>query len=251
MQKRQNYPTSAMLPNVTYNFPEDSLFGDTLLDLEYDTLRNLEILANDLKAVLIEEKMIMPFEFMVSHLCAYLGYLTGFSLKLEQATALEKDIVQLIQSQAQKCFALFNEYPVQIEEQAARSENLEYCRHKSPGTIIVQTIRLGRHLFDMSTELQVARDFHLGELAVKQTDFFCPAQQLLAIFKKRSTVTERERKKYDKNILLDINQTAIQIGYLMGYYGYMDGKVDRYLEYSLPLIHLFIEYGHKFSKMSQ
>ena len=77
------YPQSALLPGVRYPSAEDTIFGDPLLDLEYRTLRNLENLADAIKTALIEEGLIQVPELLVAHLCAYLGYLSVYTIGLE------------------------------------------------------------------------------------------------------------------------------------------------------------------------
>ena len=77
-------------------------------------------------------------------------------------------------------------------------------------------------------------------------EIFCSVDRLMIIFKEHADDLRKESKEAGTDMTLDINQTAIQIGYLMGYYGHFDGTPQRYYEYGLPCIPLFIEYGHKF-----
>ena len=221
------------------------MFGDPVLDLEYMTLRHLENLAESIKAALIEEGMIQMPEFLVAHFCAYLGYLSVYSLGLERATALEKPLNTLVRSQAQEAFALFDKYPVNSGETQQNRDNLEQCRSHAPGSIIVQTLRFGRCLFDMIGELEIERSFQSGNQS-KQTEMFCSIDRLMVLFKRHADDLRKESTEAERDMILDINQTAIQLGYLMGYYGHFDGSPGRYFEYGLPCIALFIEYGHKF-----
>jgi hypothetical protein len=213
--------------------------------LEYTTLRNLENLAEAIKTALIEEGMIQKPESLVAHFCAYLGYLSVYTLGLERATALEKPLATLVRSQAQGTFALFDKYPVNSGETHQKHDNLEKCRSHAPGSIIVQTLRFGRCLFDMIGELEIERSFQSGNQS-KQTEMFCSIDRLMVIFKQHADDLRKESTEAERDVMLDINQTAIQIGYLMGYYGHFDGTPQRYYEYGLPCISLFIEYGHKF-----
>lgn len=245
MKTRLPYPQSASLPGVRYPDSEDFIFGDPVLDLEYTTLRNLENLADAIKTALIEEGMIQVPESLVAHLCAYLGYLSVYTIGLERATDLEKPLTALIQSQAQEAFALFDKYPVNSGETQQRHDNLEQCRNQAPGSIIVQTVRFGRYLYDMMDELGIERSFRSGN-KLKQTEIFCSPDRLMVIFREHAHALRKENKKAGKDIVLDINQTAVQIGYLMGYYGHFDGTPQSYYEYGLPCISLFIEYGDKF-----
>ena len=245
MQKRLPYPPSAFLPGVFYPDAEDSLFGDPVLDLEYTTLRHLEDLADAIKTALIEEGMIQAPEFLVSHFCAYLGYLSVDALGLERATALETPLLALVRLQAQEAFALFETYPVKNDEKQQNRDNLEQCRRHAPGSMIVQTLRLGRYLFDMMGELKMERSFRSGDTS-KQTEMFCPIDRLMIIFKRHAHDLRQASKDAERDMVLDINQVAIQLGYLMGYYGHFDGTPQSYCEYGLPCVSLFMEYGHKF-----
>ena len=245
MQRRLPYPQSAFLPGVSYPDSEDSLFGDPVLDLEYTTLRNLEDLADAIKTVLIEESMIQAPESLVAHFCAYLGFLPVYTLGLKRARALETPLLALVRLQAQEAFALFDKYPVKSDEKQHNRDNLEQCRSHAPGSIIVQTLRLGRYLFDIMDELEIERSFRSGDTS-KQTEMFCSIDRLMMIFKHHADGLRKESKDAEREMVLDINQTAIQLGYLMGYYGHFDGTPQRYFEYGLPCISLFKEYGHKF-----
>ena len=239
------YPPSALLPTICYPSSEDAIFGDPVLDLEYTTLRNLEKLADAIKTALIAEGMVQIPELLVAHLCAYLGYLSVYTIGLERATDLEKPLMALIESQAQEALALFDTYPVNSGEAQQKRDNLEQCRSQAPGSIIVQTVRLGRYIFDMMDELAMERGFRSGNQS-KQTEIFCSVDRLMSIFRTHADDLRNESQEAGTDMTLDINQTAIQIGYLMGYYGHFDGTPQRYYEYGLPCIPLFIEYGDKF-----
>ncbi len=245
MKKRLPYPQSALLPGVSYSDFEDDLFGDPVLDLEYTTLRNLKKLADEIRTALIEEGMIQIPEFLVAHFCAYLGYLSAHALGLKRATALEKPLTALVQSQAQGALELFGKYPVNNGEAHLNRDSVEQCKNHAPGSIIVQTIRFGRYVFDVMGELKTAHSFQSGDQS-KQTEMFCSIDRLMVIFKQQADDLKKESTQVGEDMMLDINQTAIQIGYLMGYYGHFDGTSQRYYEYGLPCIPLFIKYGHKF-----
>jgi len=193
------------------------MFGDPVLDLEYMTLRHLENLAEAIKTALIEEGMVQMPESLVAHFCAYLGYLSVYTLGLERATALEKPLGTLVRSQAQEAFTLFEKYPVNSGEKQQKHDNLEQCRSQAPGSIIVQTLRFGRCLFDMIEELGTERRFRSGNQS-KQTEMFCSIDRLMVIFRQHADDLRKESTEAERDMMLDINQTAIQLGYLMGYY---------------------------------
>jgi hypothetical protein len=65
-----------MLEQVDYSEIEDDDFGFSLVDLEYDTMKNCCDFLEELKIVLMKEKLMQLPELLVAHLCAYLGALT-------------------------------------------------------------------------------------------------------------------------------------------------------------------------------
>ncbi len=73
-----------------------------------------------------------------------------------------------------------------------------------------------RIIYDVMEELQYNRGFQTS----KQTELFAPAMPFMALLRTTCDHLLREFKKYgdSKSVLYHVNQTALQIGWLIGYY---------------------------------
>ena len=127
----------------------------------------------------------------------------------------------MIKHQAQAAYQHFNQYPINntINSNKQKKKNVETLRESTPGSIIVQTMRLARVMMDLLEELKDHRDDHFKRLEPpKQTELFCSQETLIKIMllvssKKCAEWRERLEGFSDHYI---INQLAIQIGWLMG-----------------------------------
>lgn len=237
-----SYPDTAMLPGIHYEFSGSSFSGSTLVDLEYETAEHLTHLSDSLKFILIAEGILQIPEVFVAHLCAYIGYVSVYSLGFEHAQKLEEDMVSIVRSQAQASFELFKAYPLNGDIREKSIENIEICKQKSPGSIVPQTMRLGRAIYDMLDEINNAKHKKSGPSRQDEEDLFAPIVPLLSSFKEHSI----SLLAHDRDVKFDINQLCIQVGYLIGYYAHLDGSIKPYKEFGLPCLPLFIEYGNKF-----
>ena len=224
-----------MLPGVNYNtLNDEDIFGDSLVDLEYETMSNLSGFIEELKELLLHEKMIQSPEIMVSYLCAYLGFFVGVGLGKAQAETLEPFINNLITSQASKIYKCFLTYDI-----LGSKKNLQAMRADSPGSIVVQTLRLGRVVWDTMEELGWNR-----VTVKKQTKWFCPQDSFLQLLVKKTDqdIHAWENSYITKPILYAVNQTTMQIAWIMGYFAYMDKKEPtKYIKFGLPLVKLYRE----------
>lgn len=243
MKKRSKYPKE-MLPGVNYNtLNDEELFGDNLVDLEYETMSNLTGFIDDLKEILLQKKMIQAPEIMVAYLCAYLGFFVVVGLGKNHAEKLESPIQTLIESQARKTYSHFLKYKIQKTEGA--NENLQAMREDSPGSIVVQTMRLGRVIWDTMGELRNNRDTFK-----RQTEIFCPQDIFLRLLFKR---TDRDIHAWAdssiaKPILYAVNQITMQISWIMGYFAYLDkNEPIKYIEFGVPLIKMYGEAAKRIS----
>jgi hypothetical protein len=233
-----------MLPGVDYNtFNDEEIFGDNLVDLEYETMSNLSGFIEEVKELLLHDKMIQSPEIMVSYLCAYLGFFVGVGLGKSQAETLEPLINNLIISQSSKIYKHFLTYNI-----LGPKENLQAMRADSPGSIVVQTLRLGRVIWDTMEELS------LNRITVKkQTEWFCPQDSFLQLLVKKidRNIRAWEDSHRTKPVLYAVNQIAMQIAWIMGYFAYMDKKEPtKYIEFGLPLVKLYgeaVERMHRYS----
>jgi len=240
-------PYSAiMLPTVNYK-PLAEEIVDNLTDLEHDTMRHLCDFVDGMKEILLQEKMVQLPELIVAHLCGYLGFLTVAELGINEATRLQPKIIALLESQAKQSYEQFLKFLVNEEKttEEEKKNSLETLRKTSPGSIAVQTARLGRVIFDAMEELNTNHrlDFYTKQ---KQTELFCPQDQFIVLLKKATDKTTRDWKNR-LPMLYAINQTTIQLGWLMGYFSRMDRKPPKiYLEYGTPCVKLYIGFGDKF-----
>ena len=241
-----------MLDQVDYSEIDDDDFGFSLVDLEYDTMKNCSDFLEALKSVLMKEHMVQLPELLVAHLCAYLGALTTIHT-VTHAEKLEPSILELIKHQAYSAYELFNQYPVNrtVESQEQKNRNLDDLREKSPGSIVVQTVRLGRVTMDILDELSENREAYFnGKSSSKQDSLFCPSETFikLMLMMGGEQFTEWKEQLDDLSDNYVLNQMAIQIGWLIGYFSHLDRKQPdetTYLSYGLPVLTLYREQIYK------
>ena len=133
-----------------------------------------------------------------------------------------------------------------------KGELLESLRKASPGSIVAQTLRLGREINDAMTELDRNQDRHFAFSAQKQTDWHCSQDQYIDILLRHTENDICQWKEMLRSVdapLYAVNQAAIQTGWVMGYFGHLGGDgPERYLEFGLPMIDLYLEFGDNFLK---
>ena len=251
-EKELPYPKEAMLQNVDYQKLEDDWFDSYIVDLEFQTMRNLSDFTEQLKQILLDKKMILLPELIVAHLCAYLGIFTVVSLGFEKALNLYPDIAELLKKQAHYACDEFSKYPVNstVPNQEIKKKNLGVMRELEPSSIVVQTVRLGRVVYDTMQELELNKDISYIYPGKKQTELFCPQDQFIKLLGKiiPKTIKEwKERPAFRTMLLYPVNQATIQLGWLMGYFAHLDAVAPTaYLEYGAPTVKLYIESGDKF-----
>ena len=243
------YP-QPMLSDVNYQQFDDDYF-ESLVDLEYGVLENLRDFLEGLEHALLEVTMIQVPELIVTHLCFYLGVMTTI-FKGDEAKNLEPAIIRLLKQHADLAYLKFNKYPVNLSAgfQHEKRANLSKLREDSPGSIVVQTVRLGRIIMDMVDHLQDNRDTKVGLLRQKQEELFCPQDEFFIFI--IPLVNEQHKKWQEllngKSINHAINQLTLQIGWLIGYFSHLDKKPPEeglYLEYGVPSITLYIDHTHR------
>ena len=237
------YP-SVMLPMISY-YDLDEEFSSEITQLEYDTMKNLSDFFEQVKGCLLLKKMVLTSEIIVAHLCAYLGFITVTCLKKEEFMRLKSEIIPFLTEQAKVSYDVFANYPVNSEASPdEKTKNLDILRENSPGSLIVQTIRLGRRLKDSLDELIHNRRLHI---AVTRDPLFCPLDTFILLLEQATFQTQQ-----DAHLPLPyvINQMTIQLGWLMGYYGHLDRKFpESYLEFGTGCLDIYMDYGHKLLTM--
>lgn len=249
--KELPYPKEAMLPNVDYQELKDDFFDYYTVDLEYQTMRNLSDFTEQFAQILLEKKMVQLPELMTAHLCAYLGIFTVVSLGFKKAINLYPSIAELLKKQAHYACEEFLKYPVNstVPDQETKKKNLATMRELEPSSIVVQTVRLGRIVYDAMEELRDNQDISFIHSDKKQTELFCPQDLFIKLLRKviPKTIKEWKERSIFKTMLYPVNQAVIQLGWLMGYFAHLDiSAPTTYLEYGLPTAKLYIESGDKF-----
>jgi len=242
-----------MLPDVDYQEIEDDDFSFSLIDLEYDTQKSCCDFLEMLKLALMEEHLMQVPDLLVAHLCAYLGTVMTVHT-VHGAEKLEPFVEELIKHQALAAYHYFNQYPINstVKDHEQKKDNLDKLRQVTPGSILVQTIRLCRMMMDMLEELKNHRqDFIYFHKKNKQQDKLCCSQDMF--IKIALSVSGEKCAEWRDELggLSDhyvINQLAIQIGWIIGYFSHIEEKSPegtRYFDYGLPMIHLYREHVYK------
>src|SRR3990167_1551445 len=226
-----------MLPNVNYKKIEKN-FSFSLVDLEHGAMQDCCDFLEGLKTALIKERLMQVPELLVAHLCAYLG--TAVTVHtLTEAEKLEPFIIDLIKQQAQVAYQQFNLFPINstIKSTELKKQNVEAIRQIAPGSIVAQTMRLGSVVMNILEELENHREDHFKrKSSPKQNELFCTQEMLIKIMLYLSG-KKCAKWREELNGLSDhypLNQLAIQIGWLIGYFSHLDNKSPdktQYLEY--------------------
>lgn len=242
MTKEQNVPyPQPMLSSVDYDNLGVDLFS--LTDLEYKAMQNCKDFLEKLELVLLSAKMAQMPQMVVVHLCCYLGA-TITIYNQNKSRDLEPEINSLLQQHAELSLSKFNHY---LANSNAHTQSLLLDRLKkdAPGSIVVQTVRLGRIIMRMMENLSSNR----SNLSKKQKDLICPQNEFFTFL---IPLINKQHEKWQKD--LDglsvnhaMNQLTIQIGWLVGYFSYLDRQpnTNSYLEYCLPCIPLYMDHTDK------
>ena len=117
-------------------------------------------------------------KYLTRVLSCYLGASTAVYL-VEKAKQLDPNIIEVIKQQADFSFAQFNQYPINssVNTQHEKQNNLAQLREHSPGSIVAQTVRLGRFVMDMMKRLGSNRRLTLKYARQKQEELFCPQNE--------------------------------------------------------------------------
>jgi hypothetical protein len=242
MTKEKNIPyPQPMLNNVDY----DNLGVDffSLTNLEYKVLQNCSDFLGKLEEALLSAKMVQIPEMVVVQLCCYLGATTTI-YNQDKLRDLEPEINNLLRRHSELSLSKFNHYLLNSNA-STQSLLLDRLKDDTPGSILVQTLRLGRIIMDMMKNLSNNRSNRLK----KQEDLICPQNKFFAFL---IPLVNEQHEKWQEDldgvsINHAINQLTIQIGWLVGYFSYLERKpnTNSYLEYCLPCIPLYMDYTNK------
>ena len=242
--------SAPMLPDVDYMTLIDDEEFFSLVDLEHDTFKNCCNFLEAVQSVLMEEQLIQIPELLVAHICAYLGAIITLHT-VHDAEQLEPLVINLVTHQAHASFQHFNQYPINstAKSHEQKIQNLDRLRQSTPGSILNQTMRLGRFMMDVLEELKNNQPI-TGFPKSKQTELFCNQESLIKIVlylgAKQCAEWRETLDGLSDNYVM--NQLAIQVGWLIGYCSHLDNKAPdktHYFDYGLPLIGLYREHVYK------
>lgn len=238
---------ASMLPDVDYDIISDDDAFFSLIDLEHGTLESCLNFLNELKPVLLEEKLQPVPEWLIAHFFAYLGCAMTVHTVMG-AQALEPLVILLIEEQAKVALQYFNQYPLNGKASSEqKNKSIAMLRQKTPGSIFMQTIRLGNVIMETLKELK-----HNQPLShyKKSDEMFCSQETLIKIILYLSSQQcAKWREQFDG--LSDhyaINQLATQIGWIVGYFAHISEQSSdkiSYLEFGLPVISFYREHIFK------
>lgn len=251
-----------MLPDVDYQIFKDDTLCDLLGCLEAGIKDNCCDFLEALKIALIEERLVQTPELLVAPLCAYFG-VTFALYTLHEAKVLEPKAMALIQHQAMAAYQQFRRYPINDKEkgQDKKQNNLDALRKKTPGSILVQTMRLGQTMIDVLDVLDELVDNQpISFRRSEQKTVWCSEETLMAI-----TMGIGSQQCAEWKVQLEglseryvINQLAIQIGWVIGYFSHLFNQPlikSAYFDYGLAMMSLYREYTYKlmqtFAKVKQ
>jgi len=243
-----------MLPGVDYHsLEEEDIFSDQIVGLEYETWIILQSIVEEIKGLMLDAKMITVVEMMVTHLSAYLGFMASNALGSEKATYLQDKINNLISREVKTSVELFEKHPItpELKDEAKRKENLGKLRELAPSSIVAQTMRLGNVIWDSVGELRYDYPY-----AKYERDSLVPVMPFILLLREKCKKILKELNENDKAApLYHVNQTAVQIGWIIGYFSHLhasntEKRVEMFLSYVLDTTKIFIEYGAKFLDVS-
>lgn len=241
MTEEKNIPyPQPMLSNVDYHNLD---IACSLTDLEYEAMQNCSDFLEKLEESLLSTKMVQTPGMIIIHLCCYLGITTTI-YNYDNAKDLDPEISKLLQQHAEFSLSKFNHY---LSNANANTQSLllSQLREDTPGSIVVQTLRLGRVIMDMMNNLST----HSSNLLKKQEEFMCPQNEFFAFLMPLANEQHEQWQEELDGLSINnaLNQLTIQIGWLIGYFSYLDKKsnINSYLEYCLPCIPLYIDHTDK------
>ena len=252
MDKNIFYPKELMLTNVNYTKFEDNIFSNNLVDLEYYTMDELSKFIEQFTVVLSDNNMVQTPELMMAHLYCYFGFLTVSVLGLQASEIIAPQIIKILENQALYSYEQFEMFPLNSSvSQEIKNVNLEKVRAYTPSSIVAQTVRIGRVIFDSLNDL-VDNSKIKNPFNHKQEELFCPQNSFLTLLRQFCSQTCKtwEDDFEDYNIVYAINQLTIQIGWLTGYMAHLNKTNPSVTLQYLPCFKMYIEFGHKFGSIN-
>lgn len=245
LEQKMQYPKK-MLPTVNYDELENSSFlSINIVDLEYGIMNHLSHFISELTLLLKKNEIVQKPELMVAHLCAYLGFIISMNFNQQKSLKLIPDINELIESQAKKSYESFSTFLENHSEKNKedKEKQFEQLRNNTPSSIVVQTMRLGRVIWDSLDLLYENYTFYKQSTGKTQIEYLCPQDLFFKLMKQQAKKLTKDWKD-QLSMLFVINQISLQIGWIMGYFGYYEkNSPNKLLEFGLPCIEVYLELG--------
>lgn len=234
----------SMLPDVIYEKidTKDSLF--TLLDLEEGAVESCMEILDALKAVILDEKIILEPKDLIANLCAYLGAAMTVHT-VHAAEKLEPLVVKLIKQQAQLAYQYFVQYPINdtVLCPELQEQNLSTLHQITPSDILMQTMYLSSMMGSSLSEEERTQTAH------NQVEPDTLTKMVLYLSGKRCQKWREQLNGLSDNYV--INQLAIQIGWIIGYFSHLYNQTleqSRYFDYGIAAIKFYREHIYNLMK---
>ena len=215
--------TGLMLPDVDYSRYDDD-WGNSLVTLEHGILEDYKACLETIKTLFIEHELEPFCEAIILHFASYVGIARTIYYPHAMGKELEC-LVNVIAQHSDAAWKLFSQHPVNFEELSTeeRHQNADKLREVAPGSIVVQTIRLGRRIFDTMDEIKIERPFKLPIRGEKKE---CVVEPTL-FMKTMMPLLMKQRPHWDSEKIPDrdvLNQLAIQLSWLIAYFAHMANR---------------------------
>lgn len=238
-----------MLPNVDYNNLSDESLLFSLADLQEGIVQEMQLFFEALDPVLLVEECSPSLPFLVGHLGVYLSAVMTL-YTVHEAEILEPLVITLIEHQTKIAYQHFLDHPINgaVKNHKEKEYNLSILRHITPVSIVTHTIRLEKIIMALTRKLMNNQSSE-GD----STKVMCSNEILVKIalyYASMPCPTWRDKL----NGLSDnyvINQLAIQLGWLMGYFLHLANdpvENNPFFEVSFPLIRLYRMHFYRMMK---
>jgi hypothetical protein len=237
--QRKSWPTTfKMLDGVDYT----QLNSDgSFLILEAAVEQNLFECIVSLQPRLSEASLLATTRLMIGYLSSYLGFFVMATLGETKAAELRPDIQDLIGMQSDYVYDLLAKYPLHLGAEKTAIENLNKLRNTTPGFIVDRTLNLCEAIDKVMNALEANyKESKKPRLLSSLDSFFIPWVRAAV----EKNIEQNKKNDVSNQIIYVINQTAVQIGWLIGHYSCLESKgrytILDYMLYVMPSLDRYI-----------
>ena len=230
----QSYPPP-MLKDVDYNSLEG--YVNDLLSIEFKVYEDIYDLLNVLKEIFLEENLVQLPQNLITHIAGYIGLFS--TLSLEDIDQLENQMIRMLKEHSRFARKKFDRF---LSSGSKKDIVLEQLKEASPGSIIVQTLRLANAMNKLMVELPSS---DRGKLFQKKELGYCSPEAfwgnaVIELYEEQ--MESWEELLGDIPIHYAVNQLVIQLAWLIGYWSYLDGEeLEGYTEFATKSLPFFIK----------